>query len=435
MLGDLRDQLAPIGQVRVLESVGEKALDYFETLDDADLTEAALLRKSRALYQIGDVYLQLGDFSSARGSFQVSLEQVRRLWEAQPDDAERLFELSQAEYWAGFAAWNAGEFVLAEQHLQAYFDTAWMLHERDPTNPGWLMETVWAGNNLGSLAFSRSLFPKAKGHFENAIERIDLLITMDDTPEWRFERSTIYSWLGSTHYHLGEFQDAKRSFLSALDRVSDTSDAFEELERAYQLGWLSDIELELGDLKRSRAHAEEAITIASVLAQADRDSTDFLFAQTAHGRRIARLDYYEGREVDFISLHQSASKLLESDDPPPSWRLLAMDVADIGIQSGGQGALEWARALLDMNPIESGRNDALQRPYLSLSASLARHDPDGLSYVRDALPIVLQQFESTNDIELAAPLMKAFELMGDNANAAKFRAIRKSAGSAHPEIH
>ena len=106
MLGDLRNQLAPIGQVRVLESVGEKALDYFETLNDADLTEAALLRKSRALYQIGDVYLQLGEFQSAKKSFLVSLEQARRLLLAKPDDDDRLFEFSQAEYWAGFAAWN-----------------------------------------------------------------------------------------------------------------------------------------------------------------------------------------------------------------------------------------------------------------------------------------------------------------------------------------
>lgn len=435
MLGDLRNQLTPIGQVRVLESVGEKALEYFETLDDADLTDAALLRKSRALYQIGDVYLQLGEFGSAQKSFQVSLEQIRRLQSAQPNDNDRLFELAQAEYWAGFAAWNSGEFSIAEQHLTAYFDAAWLLYEREPNNSDWIMETVWASNNLGSLAFSRSFYDDAKGHFENAIERIEILITNDPSPDWLFERSTLYSWLGSTHYHMGELQPAKNAFLKALERESDSKNALDELERAYELGWLSDIQFELGQLRDSRVHAEAAASIATALFGADSESMDFLFARTAHARRIARLDMHDELEIDYSSLYRATKILLDTDSPPLSWRELALGVADIGVRSKAEGSLEWALELLQHDTYRSSNNSSLEHRYLSLSVSVAEQVPDQVARVHEVLPDVRRSYEINNDFELGLPMVRAHALLGDHESYNDLRATLIQAGSKHPDLN
>ena len=49
MLGDLRDKLEPIGRLDVLDSVGARALAYFESQDKTRLSDEALAQRSRAL--------------------------------------------------------------------------------------------------------------------------------------------------------------------------------------------------------------------------------------------------------------------------------------------------------------------------------------------------------------------------------------------------
>ncbi|HKY90949.1 MAG TPA: serine/threonine-protein kinase, partial [Nevskiaceae bacterium] len=55
MLGDLRDKLADVGRLELLDDVGDKALDYFESLPVEDRTDDELFRRSETLRQIGEV--------------------------------------------------------------------------------------------------------------------------------------------------------------------------------------------------------------------------------------------------------------------------------------------------------------------------------------------------------------------------------------------
>ena len=79
MLGDFRAQLEPLGKLDLLENVGDKAMDYFSSLDERDITDESLLRRAEALRQIGDVRLSLGEFTPALAAFQESLQLSRRL--------------------------------------------------------------------------------------------------------------------------------------------------------------------------------------------------------------------------------------------------------------------------------------------------------------------------------------------------------------------
>jgi tetratricopeptide (TPR) repeat protein len=106
--------------------------------------------------------------------------------------------------------------------LVAYEDAALTLHERDPTNQDWAMETFYASNNLGSLSIRRSRFETAQSYFEDAIARIDELIDQEPTADRLFERSTVLSWLGSTHVHRGNLTAARQAFRRALDGLTES---------------------------------------------------------------------------------------------------------------------------------------------------------------------------------------------------------------------
>ncbi len=103
MVGDLRTQLKPVGRLETLRSVGDKALEYFASLDASDATPEVLLRRGQSLHQLGGVYLDLGEWNSAIEAFAESLGQIKTLHRKDPSNPDFVFELSQAEFWMGNA--------------------------------------------------------------------------------------------------------------------------------------------------------------------------------------------------------------------------------------------------------------------------------------------------------------------------------------------
>src|SRR5688500_13294332 len=68
MLGDLRGRLEPVGRLDALDGVADKALAYFASLAEEELTDADLFRRSKALTQIGEVRVAQGDLAAAERS-------------------------------------------------------------------------------------------------------------------------------------------------------------------------------------------------------------------------------------------------------------------------------------------------------------------------------------------------------------------------------
>lgn len=434
MLGDLRAQLTPLGQVKVLESVGEKALAYFASLEAEDQTDASRLRQSKALYQIGDVYFELGQFNLARQSFQLSLNQARRLAAESPDDLDRLFELSQAEFWVAFAAWYGGDLTLAETHFQNYHDAAWSLHQREPENPDWIMETFWADNNMGSLVFRNRKYAQARGLFEDATARIDLLIDQESTPERRLEKSATLSWLGSTHYRLGELQQSRLAFELALAMDLDPADAIHQEERAFQLGKLASVEWSLGDGSSSRRHAAEGAKIAGQLHQSDPASMERLYAYA--NQRFYELSFSAGpfQADQYSELIEQLRTLLLTDSPPTSWYALAAQVAATGANQSHPAAIDWGKDLLDSDVIVSALLDGEQHHLLGLATAITLHDPSRRQRVRGWMEEAETVFQLTGDFGLALPLLLAHRLLGEHDRAQEIMELMADKGCRHPQL-
>jgi len=434
MLGDLRKQLTPLGQVGVLESVGAKALSYFESLEDDDLTEAALLRKSRALYQIGEVYFDLGEFRAAERSFRLSLEQARQLASAQPDNTDRLFEWSQAEFWAGYAAWQAGDSEKAEEHMDIYHQVAWKLHERDPDNDDWVMETFWASNNLGGLAYSQAKYSDAVVHFRDAVARIDVLIAKEATTDRLYEKAATLSWLGSTWFHLGDLELSMRAFEAALDQPLDAENALHREERSYIFRKLGEVEVYRGEMVAARPHVTVALDIAGALSSSDPDSMGLLYARTTHALLLAQIDSYEGKAIAYGELAAAIDVLFRSDEPLLKWQALAAGVAEIGLRSGQLGSLERAKSILDRAQPEVASWDIVEREHLNLAVTAAEVDGSFVPVVRKLLPGVEKKYDQSRDFDLVLPMTRSYFLLGESAQLAVMQEVIENSGSLHPQF-
>lgn len=69
MLGDLAEQLRTVGNLKLLDSVGSRALRYLEDLPSADMHTGDLINHARALRTTGEVLMNQGKVKAAHAAF------------------------------------------------------------------------------------------------------------------------------------------------------------------------------------------------------------------------------------------------------------------------------------------------------------------------------------------------------------------------------
>ncbi len=231
LIGDLHTQLEKVGRLDVMQSIGEKAMNYYAELAPTETTASSLRNRIRALYQIGSVYMDTNAFEQATRAFTQSLEQARELTRLAPENYAYVFEQAQAEFWVGYAFWASNDLDKAEAYFSDYRDTAERLTRMQPDNPSAMMEVAYANSNLGTLADSRGRIDLAISYFLKAADKtlnvlaktptdLDVIATLAD----------IYSWLGSAHEKQLKLTQALSFYRSELDLFSRV----EELEPSYQ---------------------------------------------------------------------------------------------------------------------------------------------------------------------------------------------------------
>ncbi len=170
MLGDLRERLEPIGRLDVLEPVGDKAMDYFATLDDKDVTDAVLSSRARALRQIGEVRLKQGRIESAVTAIDEALHLYQMLLARHPGDAGTLYEMSLAAFTMGGAYLDKGQWSEAGVWVRRQLDLVNSLASLEPQEPKWQAERGDAIGNLGAIAYFGGDMEKARAHYREAAD-------------------------------------------------------------------------------------------------------------------------------------------------------------------------------------------------------------------------------------------------------------------------
>jgi tetratricopeptide (TPR) repeat protein len=204
MLGDLRERLAPVGRLEILDEVGAKAMEYFDSLPPDAQNDEELMRRARALSQIGEVRLAKGDPEGAIAALGESLTLAGRGVERQPARTDWLATLGATHFWIGYAHWNKNAFDDALRELTAYRRIAGRLVELEPARPEWQLELAQAESNLGSLHHAQGRFVDAERHFQASVTiKRRLAEAEPGNPRWQQELASSLSWLGEALYRQG----------------------------------------------------------------------------------------------------------------------------------------------------------------------------------------------------------------------------------------
>ena len=307
MLGDLRQKLEPIGRLELLDSVGDEAMGYFETLGERG-TPGELLSRAVAFKQIGDVRFNQGKLEAALASFEKALLQARQLHEAEPANNQYLFELGQAEFWVGYVAWERGQLDKAELAMHNYLRHSLVLRDREPGNRDYKLELSYAYSNLGSLSRTRGDAKTALAYFGlcRGIIEEELAASPGD-PGLTIALAETWSWIGSTRIDDGNLAGGESGF-AEVTRL---------LQPLYERG--------------EDAHATDLLG-RNLIFQAN--------AQLGLGRTELAASYIErGREI--------FSRLTARDPQNASWARSAQraQLTQLGLQAPADWSAEQARAL------------------------------------------------------------------------------------------
>lgn len=310
MLGDLREKLEPVGRLDALSDVGDKALEYFETIAPNERTAQDRERLARAQFQIGNVRLSLGDLAGARSAYRQSADSLRDLLILDPQNNRLQKQFGDARFGIGSVHWEEGDVESAEAEFVGYLENANLLMDRDPKDPVHQLELGYALTNMAAIY-------EAKGEFEGAQESLEQAAQLkrrlvDQYPQSTEHRESLANTLG----WLGSVLDGQRGLHRALsvteeevalrrELSADGKDADAQRKLSTGLHELGSRLERVGEDERARQAFAEDLTISQRLVQLDPAN-----AVWARGLAVSRLSLAEF-QTDRGEL-ASARTLLES---------------------------------------------------------------------------------------------------------------------------
>src|SRR5439155_20043361 len=101
MVGDLRAKLAPVGRLEILDDVGRKAIEYFQSIPREKMSADELYRRSQAMSQIGEVRRAQGNQKAAMDAYRESVALAEDAVRQDPQKDDWKVGLGAAYFYVG----------------------------------------------------------------------------------------------------------------------------------------------------------------------------------------------------------------------------------------------------------------------------------------------------------------------------------------------
>ncbi|MEA9481171.1 winged helix-turn-helix domain-containing protein [Xanthomonas campestris] len=337
MLGDLAEQLRTVGNLKLLDSVGTRALRYLEELPNASMQAGDLINHARALRTTGEVLMNQGKLDQAHAAFTRAAATAAQARTLAPDVLEAHAETGQAAYWLGAMAYRNKQFPLARRHWAQYLAASEWLVRAKPDDPRWQLELSYALNNLAMLATTQGNAPTAIGFFARdiALKRV-LVARTPDNASLRYELIDSLSGLSLAQENQGLLAPAEQGYREqlAMLRVLVDKDPDAHAWRRRLAGSLirtSNLALARGHLVQAQQDARESLRLLQPLAALQPDNVAWrrdLAHAYAQAGWVAALDGHAGDAAQQLArAQQTMAELLQQAQPLPEWQWLDAVIA------------------------------------------------------------------------------------------------------------
>lgn len=382
MLGDLADQLRPVGKLDLLDSIGQKGLELLgEARDEAESAQD-VLQRARALIVIGEV-----NSSRGKNKIDVAVDALHRADAllsslGAQGSALDVAALAKAKgsgaFWLGQIAFDAGDFVEATRQMLRYRDACehWLAQRPDDAEAQ--AELSLALGSLGAVAIRQGDWTQAARWFQSTLDlKLAALAKRPDDEEAIEGAAVARTWLGQMAYIRGRPREAVALYEQAHAEHSSLLERHpEQLTRQRDLAVLHLRRAEalrgLGRLEEASQQNAEAVRRYARAVQGDaankRWYIEALHAEAA--RLLTRAQAGQPVEADLPGLRKRLAEVDPSMQGDFIWRAAQLQ-ASIAEAHAAAASAQWPQVAELTNQAERGIDELFaRRPHDGLGREL-----------------------------------------------------------------
>lgn len=333
LLGELRDRLAEVGRLDLLDGVNQRARAYFDAIPPERETVAELAARLRFLRSLADVDIQRGQFKPAEELMRRALVDAEARRQRLPDDETALEMVAEIRAWLGLTLMEQGrpaDEAIAE--FAAVIPLRAHMVQVLPNRQDIVQAYAMAYNNRAAALQNAERWAESQADLEHTIALLKpLLASGYETSKMRSDIAVALGWLSTAQDEQGDLQGAARSRDESVQEIAALQAAeadsviwMEDLSVAlsYQAGLRS----QLGQYAQAREAIQRACALNAQVLRRDPDNP-----QHQRGLAVCRLRQ-AGPELD-LGLLEAASASVDAAQAALS-RLLgqAEDQGDWGVQ-------------------------------------------------------------------------------------------------------
>lgn len=449
MITDLREKLVPLGSLDVLESVGDRALDYYADQDLGALDDDALARRAKAVWLLGKIDQDRNDLDAALIAYENAEATTRELLRRAPANPDRIFDHAQNVFYVGEIAMRRYDKTKARSQTREYLRLAERLIAVDGANPRSQLELAYATNMVGTISVNDGDYDAAIDSFtKSASARKTLLDAASEDPVLRAAYAYAISWQAFAEMQRGEFRIAADLLLRQLEAYGELSDfktgdysvlgAVVTAQRR-----LAESYLYLGDTVAAWEANEEAGKTASLLLARDARNANWV-VNAAHVHRMkSYLAHLSGDKAAAITAADQAIGLVETvlkDDAPQwyaaahgemlAWRALLGGSFDRSVETNIGRLIDDA---VKKDVRDNARFIAYSGAAIAGLAMRAGEKDAALAFAEEA-SIPLDPLSQTLPAAARMYLIPLYRVRGKNDEAEKIAATLEALGVRHPDF-
>ncbi|WP_027484714.1 toll/interleukin-1 receptor domain-containing protein [Rhodanobacter sp. OR87] len=373
MLGDLNDKLRQVSRLDILEAVDDHAMSYFQALPTADVTDAALAQRAKALEKIGSVRQDQGHLSAAMESYQAASKLAAALAEKAPADTTRQLAYAQVLAFVGMTHWYQGQLDAAQRSFES---AQTVLQRAVPSTADELplqYQQEMIENNIGHVLEARGRVDEAAGHYRNALALSrKLAAASPGKTEWALELGGAHNNLGKLALMRGDLATAITEYAAddAIETALSARDPQNNDQRENMLTVRAILGRTLalsGDVDTGMHDLQQAVDIATQLTKVDPGNTSFKDRLALYASQTSRLHRLSG--------DLPAARTLNAQSLSIFLALAKQDPANVGMQREfAEAQLEHAAQLQASGQADAARRQA--QAALAILAPLLARQPD-----------------------------------------------------------
>jgi eukaryotic-like serine/threonine-protein kinase len=326
MLGDLNEKLNKVQRLDLLEAVDDRAMAYFKSLPNDDLTGEAPALHALALRRIGSVRLDQGHLQAAMDSFQAGLKVAAALADAGPTVIPRQLAYAEILSFVGMTYWRQGKLDDAQQ---AFESARTVLNRLQLLTPGSndsqvLFQLATTYNNIGHVLEVRGRLDDAGRQYQQMLAISKRLAALDPAgTRWSDPIGSAHDNLGKLALMSGDLAGAIAEYTAenAIISAAAAADPNDNNQRENMLTVRAILGRTLalaGEEQAGTVDLEQAVETATQLAALDASNSNFQEDIGLYSRQLSRLRRLAGdlsRAAELNKRSMAVTLALTRQDP------------------------------------------------------------------------------------------------------------------------